>query len=288
MAHRIIPRSEWGARYANGFGSRALGALETRLHHSVTVAPDLVPPWTDDYAAVRQLESIGQSRFGRGISYNTVFTPAGLIFEGLGIDRVGAHTGGRNTITAGLVLVGNYEKDRPTRAQLEALSWYLQHGVEKRWWKRPILTGGHRDVAQTACPGRHAYDLIDDINRGTYRATTPIPGGFMADLTDREQKQAFDGINKILDIVDSRVIDGPAGEPKEQQPLTTTAALRRLMIEQRAGFAKAEKRDAAQTAIIRTLAESKGIDGAAVLRLLETKLDEALADVEITLSTKES
>lgn len=164
----IIRRGEWGARYANGFGSRPVGNLITRLHHSVTIAPDLIPPFSDDYAAVRTLEQIGQSRFGRGMSYNTVFTPAGLIFEGLGIDRIGAHTAGANTPTAGLVLIGNYEKDKPPRPMLEALSWYLDFGVGK-WWTNNKLDGGHRDVAQTACPGKYAYELIDNINRGEYR-----------------------------------------------------------------------------------------------------------------------
>src|SRR3546814_18712846 len=86
----IITRPEWGARYANGFGLRTIGDLDVYLHHSVTIAPDLLPPFTDDYAAVRTLEAIGQSRFGRGISYHFPVTPAGLVFEGLGIDRIGA------------------------------------------------------------------------------------------------------------------------------------------------------------------------------------------------------
>jgi LAS superfamily LD-carboxypeptidase LdcB len=105
---------------------------------------------------------------------------------------------------------------------------------------------------------------------------------------------AENNIKKILDIVDGRVIDGPAGKPKEQDRLSLTAALRRLLIENRAGFAKAEKRDAAQTAIIRTLAESKGIDPDTLLKLLGDKIDAALEEVvlplegEITLTRKEN
>src|SRR3546814_6405650 len=108
----IITRPEWGARYANGFGLRTIGDLDVYLHHSVTIAPDLLPPFTDDYAAIRTLEAIGQSRFGRGISYHFPVTPAGLVFEGLSIDRVGAAIAGYNTPTANIVLVGNYDKER--------------------------------------------------------------------------------------------------------------------------------------------------------------------------------
>ena len=168
----IIQRPDWGARYADGFGYRPVGDLDVYLHHSVTVAPDLLPPFTDDYAAVRTLESIGQSRFGAGISYQFPVTPAGLVFEGVTIDRVGAAIGGYNTKTANIVLVGNYDKVTPPRPMLEAVDGLLRLGVARGWWKSARLAGGHQDApgAQTACPGRFAQALIDDINRGEYRA----------------------------------------------------------------------------------------------------------------------
>lgn len=168
----IISRSAWGARHENGFGLRTIGDLDVYLHHSVTIAPDLLPPFTDDYAAVRTLEDIGESRFGRGISYHFPITPAGLVFEGVSIDRIGAAIANYNTPTANIVLVGNYDKATPPRPMLEAVDGLLRLGVTKGWWKSARLAGGHQDApgAQTACPGRYAQALIDDINRGEYRA----------------------------------------------------------------------------------------------------------------------
>lgn len=167
----IITRPEWGARYEDGFGPRPVGDLDVYLHHSVTIAPDLLPPFTDDYAAIRELERIGESRFGRGISYHFPVTPVGLVFEGVSIDRVGAAIAGYNTPTANIVLVGNYDKVTPPRPMLEAVDGLLRLGVTKGWWKRARLAGGHQDApgASTACPGRYAQALIDDINRGEYR-----------------------------------------------------------------------------------------------------------------------
>lgn len=166
---RIIQRPEWGARHEDGFGPRRVGDLEVFVHHSVTIAPDLVPPFSDDYAAVRTLEAIGESRFGKGISYHFPITPAGLLFEGVSIDRVGAAIAGYNTPSANIVLVGNYDVANPPRPMLEAVDWLLHHGAGK-WWRKPLLAGGHRDApgAQTACPGRFAHALLDDINRGEY------------------------------------------------------------------------------------------------------------------------
>jgi hypothetical protein len=163
---RIIPRAEWGARFARGFGPAPLPATEVWLHHSVTTAPDQAPPFTDDDAAVRTLESIGQQRFGGGISYTFAVTPSGRVYEGHGVDRRGAHTRGRNSIARAICLIGNYEIAHPTPAQLDSVVDLLREGHRRGWWTAPRLTGGHRDApgAGTACPGRFAEAAIPTIN----------------------------------------------------------------------------------------------------------------------------
>lgn len=161
---RIISRGEWGAIHEPGWGLRTVGKLDKFLHHSVAQEPDLVPPFSDDFAAMRQLEAIGESRFGRGVSYTFVVSPAGLIFEGHAIDRVGSHTAGRNSTSVGIALMGNYEDGPPSTEQERSIAWLLNHGVERRWWKLNTLTGGHRDTKQTACPGIRAYERIGHIN----------------------------------------------------------------------------------------------------------------------------
>lgn len=167
---RVIQRPEWGARHEDGFGPRPVGNLEVYVHHSVTIAPDLVPPFTDDYAAVRRLEEIGEARFGRGISYQFPITPAGLVFEGVSVNRVGAAIAGYNTRTANIVWVGNYDIARPPRRMLEATDWLLHYGVARGWWQAPRVAGGHQDApgAQTACPGRYGEAVLGALNRGEY------------------------------------------------------------------------------------------------------------------------
>lgn len=162
---KIISREEWGAVHDDGAGPAPLPASEVWLHHSVTIAPDLLPPFDDDYATVRTLERIGESRFGRGISYTFLVTPAGLVFEGHSVGRKGSHTAGRNSIARAICLVGDYETMRPTDPQVDAVAWLLVHGWLSGWWDAVPLDGGHRDVKGTACPGRFAYTAIPEINR---------------------------------------------------------------------------------------------------------------------------
>jgi hypothetical protein len=164
---KIISRGEWGARYGDGFAPAPLPASEVWLHHSVTVAPDLVPPFDDEYVAMRTLERIGQERFGGGISYTWAAMPSGRIYQGHSVGRRGAHTRGRNSIARAVVLVGNYEDRVTTDAQREGVADLLRHAHEQGWIKQARLDGGHRDApgAATACPGRHGMAAIADINR---------------------------------------------------------------------------------------------------------------------------
>ncbi|HEX6917360.1 MAG TPA: peptidoglycan recognition family protein [Phycicoccus sp.] len=172
---RVIPRAEWGAQEENGFGPRPLPFSEFWLHHSVTVAPDLLPPFTDDYAAVRTLERIGESRFGAGISYNQPVTPLGLVFEGVGVARVGAHTKGHNTAGFAFVLVGDYTRTAPTAMQEEAIARRMVELHRDGAATRHTLNGGHRDVSSTGCPGSAAYARIPAINA---RAAELWRGGY--------------------------------------------------------------------------------------------------------------
>lgn len=160
-----ISRAAWGAVHPDGFANRPLPVKEWWLHHSVTVAPDLLPPFTDDDAAVRTLERIGQSRFGGGISYTVPITPVGRSYTGHSIWRRGAHTGGHNTVGAAICFVGNYDVDKPTEAQLEEAARVMVTARQLGIASRHTLNGGHRDLKATACPGRHAYAAIAEINR---------------------------------------------------------------------------------------------------------------------------
>jgi hypothetical protein len=199
MTGRIYTRGEWGARQRAGFGSRRIGALDKSLHHSVTVPP--ADNLAAEFAAMRALEQIGQARFGGGVSYTFAVAPSGRVFEGTGVSRIGAHTAGRNTKTAGIVLLGNYQETPPPAPMLDGLVWLLQHGVRAGYWQLPTITFGHRQTSSTSCPGNRAFALIPEINaRGRGEAvpsatpvSNPLPG------VDGRPKNADGSLQLTLD-----------------------------------------------------------------------------------------
>lgn len=166
----IISRAAWGAQHDDGGGNAPVPYEGIYLHHTVTIAPDLLPPFDDDYAAVRTLEKIGERRFGRGISYTWVGTPVGLLFQGHSVGRLGAHTGGLNSKVRAVAMVGDYSTNPPTALLINAIGQLIRHEFTNARSQSAILLGGHRDANRrvgrpaTACPGDAGQAAITRIN----------------------------------------------------------------------------------------------------------------------------
>lgn len=176
----IVSRSDWGAKYADGFKSAPIPAKEIWLHHSVTAAP---AGSAAEVGAMRALERIGQERFGGGVSYTWAVMPSGAVYQGHSVTRQGAHTKGRNTIARAIVLVGNYQTKPVTDAQCNSIAALLRYGKAQGWIAHAKLNGGHRDApgAQTTCPGMYGMQAISRINDmaagGTLVVPVPLPAG---------------------------------------------------------------------------------------------------------------
>jgi hypothetical protein len=119
-----------------------------------------------------------QSRGWSDVGYNFLVYRFGRIWEGRygGVDRpvVGAHTLGYNDDAFAMSAIGNFDITQPSSAMLDAygrlFAWKLSlHGVSAtarhQWVTKQYLPAinGHRDVGQTACPGRYLYAKIPAI-----------------------------------------------------------------------------------------------------------------------------
>jgi hypothetical protein len=199
----IVSRDQWGAVHPDGYGTSTLPAGEVWLHHSVTVAPDLLPPFDDEHAAMRTLERIGHQRFGRGISYTFAVMPTGRIYEGHSVEREGAHTAGRNDLARAIVWVGNYDVDEPTPAMVAATAQLLAHGQAAGWWTRARLNGGHRQApgASTACPGINGMAAVAAVNDQAARGGTQQEETDMYDQPQRDE--LVTRLDKLLTAADS-------------------------------------------------------------------------------------
>lgn len=165
----IQPRSSWGARYADGDLTLTGLATGVFIHHSVTgqIGDDVAA----EHAAMRNLEAIGKSRFGTGISYNVLVFPSGRAYQGVSFNRRGAHTDGRNSIVRSICFVGNYEVHQPSDAAMATARAILAEGRGK-WWTHDAPLSGHRDIKATACPGKNVYARLGELTAGP--VVTPV------------------------------------------------------------------------------------------------------------------
>ena len=157
---RVIPYREWCDVPFN-FTPTPIRTRQSDiwLHHGAA--------GTSSIATARRYAADHAARAGwAGIGYSWLIAD-GKVLEGRGAGRQGSHTQGWNNSSYGICVVGNYSVSQPSTADLNAVAWLLNYGVREGWFARAELSGGHRDVGSTSCPGDQLYRKISHINQLT-------------------------------------------------------------------------------------------------------------------------
>ncbi|WP_369372853.1 peptidoglycan recognition family protein [Promicromonospora sp. Populi] len=257
-AVNIATRASWGARYQDGDLTLTGLAAEVFVHHSVTAQLSPSASIAAEAEQMRALESVGQSRFGTGISYNVVVFPSGRAYQGVSWNRRGTHTGGRNSTARSICFAGNYETNNPTEAQISTAN-AIYHVGRQRWWTQGAPLRGHRNVSETACPGQNLYARLDDIRIDLE--------DFLMALTDEQQRiilvntgETATRTEQLITKVDRLEADEAARRAAQRNHEAASAARERAML-----------------ATIRTLSQSVGVDPEVVMARLDETLN-ALGD----------
>jgi hypothetical protein len=120
---------------------------------------------TDKDSMVRRMDGLLCSHLARNygdIGYHFVLDPVGRVWEGRSLEMEGAHVSGENEHNLGVMLLGNFQTERPTGPQLDSLSRVVGWALSLY----PIDQGrilGHCDLASSACPGRSLYPFVKHI-----------------------------------------------------------------------------------------------------------------------------
>ena len=173
MSYRIIPREEWGAAAPKSSIRRSVwpSASALVLHHSAGSAPPVTAELRQDVSAIRGIDRFHYYTRGwrsGGVGYSYLVTPSGRIFEGRGLNSVGAHTPGHNATSPAVCIVGDYRSKPPTEDSIRAVAWLL------RYLKRDRIVG-HRDYYSTTCPGDAGYSALGRIRAAASDAVAPPP-----------------------------------------------------------------------------------------------------------------
>jgi hypothetical protein len=184
MPH-IVTRAEWGADESLGdtcwspkYGTRFDAVI---VHHTAG---------SNDYTKAQAASVVrgilAYHTISRGwcdIGYNFLIDRYGTVYEGRagGIRQPvrGAHAGNYNLNTTGISLMGNFDIASPTRTMehslVQLIAWRLGTAYHGAYGHPYLYDGrfdrisGHRDVMQTACPGRYVYAWLPTLRKRVER-----------------------------------------------------------------------------------------------------------------------
>jgi N-acetylmuramoyl-L-alanine amidase len=170
----VIPRREWTTSPPNLALINPMNGI-----NRITVHHDGMPPVslrTKSDAATR-LEQIRRAHVAphpnqenkpwADIGYHYIIDPQGRIWEGRPIQYQGAHVMNNNEHNLGVMVLGNFDEQRPTSEALASLDAFVADRMQAyRVSLSRVFT--HQEINPTACPGRNlqAYMVSTRSGRG--------------------------------------------------------------------------------------------------------------------------
>lgn len=172
-----LQRDEWGAPAPKAALQRmALPVSTVFLHHTVT------PVSADPKADARKVTNYSKYI---DVPYTVMVHPDGTILTGRylgGIPALGAHTGGHNSKSLGIAVIGRYDQDvQPTQAAIDSIAHILTTYIEKGYITTSFVLKSHSDAPYaTACCGKNLKAKIAEVlshvgNVPPVYAPTPVP-----------------------------------------------------------------------------------------------------------------
>ncbi|MEM1445833.1 MAG: peptidoglycan recognition family protein [Planctomycetota bacterium] len=159
----VIPRAAW-TRASVGSNINPLnGVNRITVHHAGGQAF-----WaTDARSTYKTLESIRGGHRSNGwadIGYHFIVDRDGRVLEGRNLRYQGAHVSENNEHNVGVMVLGNFNEQSPSRRQLTALNATL-NALAAAYQVPVHRVYTHRELGKTACPGRNLQAHMDRIRR---------------------------------------------------------------------------------------------------------------------------
>lgn len=171
---RLIPRSQWTREKPDIANTNPMNGIQAITVHHDGMEPEVIRSSAD---AARRLEVIRashvESRGWADIGYHLIVDPQGRIWQGRPMNLQGAHVKDQNPHNLGVLMLGNFEVQNPTREALTTLDQLLaQQAMAHRVPLSAIRT--HQEWASTACPGRSLQGYMNETRSGSGRLRTML------------------------------------------------------------------------------------------------------------------
>ena len=159
----IIPRYRWTTQPPNLAEMYVMnGVNQITIHHSGFKNTFETDSWQDTVTSIEGIREfhVGHDRQWADIAYHFVVDHVGRVWQGRPLVYQGAHAKNHNDHNLGIVLMGNFDLQVPSAAQLAALSsfiTFLRDLYAIAW--TDIHT--HGELVKTGCPGKMLQSFMD-------------------------------------------------------------------------------------------------------------------------------
>jgi len=171
----VISRREWTNSPPNLSLINPMGGI-----NRITVHHDGMPPVTlrSKNDAASRLEQIRRAHINHDppwadIGYHYIIDPQGRIWEGRPVQYQGAHVKNNNEHNLGVMVLGNFDEQRPTPEALMTLDNFIADRM--RAHRVPISrVFTHQEINPTACPGRNLQSYMLATRSGSGRLASAL------------------------------------------------------------------------------------------------------------------
>lgn len=166
----VMPRSSWTNVAPIVSRAHAMnGVSRITVHHSA-IPYDSLRSQADVTRMLNGIRTEHMNRRGEpfaDIGYHYIIDPSGRIWEGRSLSLQGAHVANNNEHNMGIMVMGHFDRQAPTSAQVAALDSFVTRQMRAyRISVNRVYT--HQEIGKSACPGRNLQRYMDQTrSRGT-------------------------------------------------------------------------------------------------------------------------
>lgn len=172
LAGMVRSRGAWTSTSPRSRDMRRMAPLQALTIHHDGLQASL--DRTDERSNIARLDLIRRSHTGQGwadIGYHFAIDRGGRVWQCRPLDWEGAHVRSHNSGNIGVLVMGNFEVQRPHDRQLVALNAFV--GLACRHYGIPagrVKTHREWSRARTSCPGRHLQGRVVAMRSLGFRA----------------------------------------------------------------------------------------------------------------------
>jgi hypothetical protein len=164
---KIIPRTDWGARYGAGAPVPRRPVRRVVVHHSAVPDVPEGASLTQVQHAIQGIERHHvETNKWSAIGYTFLIDQEGRVWEGRGYGQQGAHAGDAqvNQDSIGVCFLINGAVRPPTEHAWDAARDLIRDAIRRGQLAADYTLIGHRDVPRaTTCPGPLVYAGLDRL-----------------------------------------------------------------------------------------------------------------------------